>query len=196
MEVIQVRVHNSDLAHAKHLDAPARVIFRGAVNPAAIEDEMIHRCTHVRSDESHNRSQILGPRNFQPNEAVVVRAIGERDGAGDPTLVHDYLRQNITWALTSVSGTIGQRRQTRVTGRHSLAFGRKRAIRGARPNHNPVLIIARLCGQGDIPKKLRSGLQFDRVATVGAGQSCLEASPGVDRDCVARCRCITKDDFT
>src|SRR5258708_18636 len=76
-------------------------------------------------------------------------------------------------------GTAGERSDPGITRCHARALGRQVTVRSARPNNDPVQIVAALLRQTENPSKRGPSLKTNSVATGNSIQSFLDVVPSL-----------------
>src|SRR5579863_9043071 len=92
MEVREKRIYNGDVGGAAQCDPTRRFVLRRAVDPNAVEYEMIDRPTVLRKYQIVNHLAGRTPRDLKSEESYVIGARGQQDrfarGSGIDNLRH------------------------------------------------------------------------------------------------------------
>ena len=155
MEVAEVRVNDSDVSSAGKMNAALSFILRGAVQPEAVEHEMIGRAVRfVGLDQVPHVEFRLGARHFQANEAIVVRSGQKKDRSRISVGIEYDSRHHILHCAAMKFRPARQRCHPRITGQSARTFLWQGLVRCAASNNDPVGVVAWLIGK---PKQSAEG---------------------------------------
>lgn len=175
MEVIGIRINQSSISNAAHVNGILIFVLRSPSEPYTIKIDVISGAGgngNVLKIDSRAR----GSGNFESKKTVVVRTASQDNRAAYVASRFRDDCENVLSPIAVECRPSRKRGDAAITRLHSRSFRGQTAVWSVGPHDDPVLVIARLCRQGELAGEGRPCRQFNGVPAVGAVQGRLQVT--------------------